>query len=381
MNARIPSALVVDDEAPVRDLLHEALSPVCEHLCLAADSREALRQMESHPHDLLIADICMPGRSGIDLLEVADQLQWDCVVVLMTGHASLSQIAGGIRLQAADLLLKPFSLAELHNSVTLAYQKLTAKRQQRSRWAMLSSGFDDSKHELEEARHRLYESHRSALITLVATLEAREYETYAHSFRVRSYALHLAHLINYSPESLSRLAYAALLHDIGKISISDSILLKPDTLSSDEVEKLKLHSMVGSRIVGRMGFLDEESKIILHHHEAWNGQGYPNGLSGQEIPLGSRLFAVADTLDAMTSDRCYRKALSLAAARCEIERCAGTQFDPEIAKVFCSVTDDVWQDLRRQADAYAQAAIVPEFSKSECEIYSQLPVQQFAVIP
>src|SRR3954471_925971 len=185
MNARIPSALVVDDEAPVRDLLREALSPVCEHLCLAADSREAFRQMESHPHDLLVADICMPGWSGIDLLEVANQLQWDCAVVLMTGHASLSQVAGGIRFHAADLLLKPFSITELHNSLTLAYQKLTARRQQQSRWAVLSSGLDRSQHELEKVRHRLYESHRSALITLVATLEAREFETYAHSFRVR----------------------------------------------------------------------------------------------------------------------------------------------------------------------------------------------------
>jgi putative nucleotidyltransferase with HDIG domain len=375
MSVHVPSLLVVDDEAPIRNFLGEALQPLCDHLCLVADSRMALRSMESHHHDLLLVDICMPGYSGIELLAMADQLCWDCAVVLMTGHATLEQVAGGLRLQAADLLLKPFSLDSLERSICLAYEKLQKKRTCAQEYAQLASGLHSADAELQRTRRHLWESHRSSLITLIATLEAREYATYSHSFRVRSYAIHLARLVAYPTVGIANLAYAALLHDIGKIAVSDSVLLKPGPLTVEEFELLKTHSIVGEKIVSRMGFMETGSKIIRHHHEHWDGRGYPDGLSGATIPLGSRLFAVADTLDAMTSHRCYRKALSLAAARAEIMRCSGTQFDPQIAEVFCSVPDDAWQELRRQADRFAKCASVPEISTGADALDSRAPVE------
>lgn len=377
MTVHIPSVLVVDDEGPVRDFLYEALRPVCGHLCVAADSREAFRCMESHSHDLLLVDICLPGYSGIELLEIAEQLRWDCAVVLMTGHATLEQVAGGVRLQAADLLLKPFSLDSLNYSIASAYSKLQAKRNRLHEREELASGLRRSSEELERTRRNLHESHRSALVALIATLEAREYATYAHSFRVRSYAVHLAYVTRYPVSDIPRLALAALLHDIGKIAVSDSILLKPGPLLPKEFELLKTHSAVGERIVSRMGFMEEESRIIRHHHEHWDGGGYPDGLRGEQIPLGSRLFAVADALDAMTSDRCYRKALTLASARVEIDRCSKRQFDPLVTHAFSSVPDEVWQELRHQADRHAQAASIPEFSRDAVAFDSQVLLEQF----
>jgi len=232
----------------------------------------------------------------------------------------------------------------------------------RNEHASLTSGLRERTRQLELVRHLLSTSHRSALESLVATLDAREHETYAHSFRVRAYALHLAAALQYAADELPILSYAALLHDIGKVAISDSILLKPGPLTAKEFQMLKVHSVAGERIVDRIGFLQGAGAIIRHHHERWDGRGYPDGIAGPKIPLASRVFALADTLDAMTSDRCYRKALTLSDARREIERCSGTQFDPSVVGVFTAIPDPVLRQLRQQADTDAQAAVIPEIS-------------------
>jgi putative nucleotidyltransferase with HDIG domain len=360
MTPQISRILVVDDEQPIREYLQEALRPLCQQVCLAADLWQAMRCMESHPHDVMLSDICLPGSSGMNLLELSQHFRWDCAVILMTGHASLDQVVNGVRLQAADFLLKPFSMDTLVAAVNRAHSKVQLLRQSKKERESLASGLRQRTEELEVTRQTLRDSYRSALETLVATLEAREHETYAHSFRVRAYALHLAGITNYPAAGLQRLAYAALLHDIGKIAVPDPVLLKPGPLNAAEFELLKLHSVVGERIVSRMGFLSGAAKIIRNHHERWDGKGYPDGLSGAQIPFGSRLFAVADTIDAMTSKRCYRGALTIDDARAELLRCSGTQFDPDVAIHAVRVADETWKQLRHSADSDAQSAIIPE---------------------
>ena len=357
-----PDVLVVDDEGTVRDCLAEALAPYCGHVRAVDGVDNALRALETSHFDLVLSDVCMPGPSGLDLLALARQLDWDCAVILMTGQANMDQVVAGVRLHAEDFLLKPFGLDTLEHSIRKAYEKLRAARARRCEREALSAGLKERTAQLEVTRQLLCDSYRAALETLVATLEAREPETCAHSFRVRTYVLHLASAMCYPAADLSRLAYAALLHDIGKVAVSDSILLKPGPLTPAEFEVLKMHCAVGERIVNRMGFLQGAGKIIRHHHERWDGRGYPDGISGTAIPFGSRLFAIADTLDAMTSNRCYRLSLSLDAARQEIHRCSGSQFDPIIASVFGDVSDDVWIQLRHQADNDARVAVIPEIS-------------------
>ena len=360
MNSALPQLLIVDDELSVREYLTEALLPVCNRVAAVDSLDTALQALEETRFDIVLADICMPGASGLDLLALAQQLSWDCSVILMTGHAELNHVVAGVRLHAADFLLKPFGIDTLQHSVRHSFEKLQANRRRRSERDVLSAGLRERTEQLELAQHLLSDSYRSSLETLVATLEAREPETYAHSFRVRAYATYLASLMKYPAEDLPRLSYAALLHDVGKVAVSDSILLKPGPLSTEEFEVLKLHSTVGERIVNRMGFLTGIGKIVRHHHERWDGRGYPDGISGTRIPFGSRLFAVADTLDAMTSNRCYRGSLTIAAARQEIERCSGTQFDPEVAQIFATIAEDRWRQLRKQADSDAGAAVIPE---------------------
>ena len=190
---------------------------------------------------------------------------------------------------------------------------------------------------------------------MVVILDLREHETCAHSFRVRTYAMHLAQKINYPADRLSLLSTAALLHDIGKIAVPDQILLKPGRLDSNEMLLLRQHSIIGEQIVRRSAMLRECAPIIRHHHERWDGTGYPDRLARTQIPLGARLFALADTLDAMTSDRCYRSALTLGQARAEVARCSSTQFDPALAQHFQSIPDEVWVHLRNQADEQADS--------------------------
>ena len=364
MTELVPRLLIVEDEAPVREFLSEAVADHCASLLAVADVQEAFRALESGQFDVVLADICLPGCSGMDLLYLAQQFKWDSAIILTTGHASLDLVASSVRLHAADFLLKPFTVDEVLHAITQTYQKLLLRREQMKADVQLRCGLQERTQELEQARQTLRETCRSSLESLVATIEAREPETYAHSFRVRTYAAHLAALTNYPVQLLPRLAYAGLLHDIGKIAVSDEVLLKPGKLTAEEFDRLRIHPVVGEKIVRRMGFLQEEATLIRHHHERWDGRGYPDGLRKEQIPLGSRLFAVADTLDAMTSTRCYRSSLTLDDARKEIARCAGTQFDPAIAQVFASVTPEMWVLLRRRADAAANAATIRELNHS-----------------
>jgi putative nucleotidyltransferase with HDIG domain len=365
-----PRLLIVDDEAPVREFLADALTDVCAELRAVGDLKEALHALASASYDVVLADICMPGCSGMDLLHLAKQFRWDSAIILMTGHASLDLVASSVRLHAADFLVKPFSLADLLRSINGAYQRLLVRRELVKQQNQLCSGLRERTEQLELARQTVRETYRSALESMVATLEAREPETYAHSFRVRAYAMHLAELMNYPATQLPRLAYAGLLHDIGKIAVSDAVLLKPGKLTAEEFKALQVHPIAGERIIQRMGFLQEEAKLIRHHHEHWNGRGYPDGLRGNQIPFGARLFAVADTLDAMTSNRCYRAALTLTDARKEIAACAGAQFDPEVARAFATVAPETWLALREQADASAHAATIPEFNRDSLPDFS-----------
>jgi putative nucleotidyltransferase with HDIG domain len=194
---------------------------------------------------------------------------------------------------------------------------------------------------------------RSYNFTLEAmgdALDLRDAQTEGHSRRVTAYTIAVAREIGLDTECLRTIARGAFLHDIGKIATPDAILLKPGTLTPEETAIMREHCARGYEMVHKIPFLREAAEIIYAHQESFDGTGYPRGLRGEEIPLGARIFAIADTLDAITSDRPYRKGRSFAEARAEIHRCSGTQFDPAIVKVFIAMPDDVWSDLRREVE-------------------------------
>jgi len=200
---------------------------------------------------------------------------------------------------------------------------------------------------LFEERER---SHMATLTTLASALDARERETQAHSQRVKEYSLRLAKELAVPEADWKLLLVGALLHDVGKIGISDTILLKPGDLTGEEWQEMRRHPMIGYEMLKDLAHLQVERAIVLAHHERWDGLGYPKGIIGTAIPLGARIFSVADTLDAMTSDRPYRKRVDFATAIDEISRGSGTQYDPEVVAAFLEVPIEEWEEIRRRTE-------------------------------
>lgn len=197
-------------------------------------------------------------------------------------------------------------------------------------------------------------AHEGALIALVNALDARERNTHLHSLRVRAYSVKLGEYLKMPKRSLDTLARGALLHDIGKIGVPDSLLLKEGPLTDDEWGIMKKHPEIGGRILETIPFLNDAAVIVRTHHEKYDGSGYPQGLSGSRIPLASRIFAVVDALDALLSDRSYRAALSFVDARQRIVSARGSHFDPEIVSVFETIPESEWRLIAKETENYPQ---------------------------
>jgi HD-GYP domain-containing protein (c-di-GMP phosphodiesterase class II) len=214
--------------------------------------------------------------------------------------------------------------------------------------------------QLEAARRRIELTYDETLEALGAALDLRDTETAGHSQRVTRYCLEMAKALRCSADQLKQIARGSYLHDIGKIGIPDSILLKEGKLTGEETQVMQTHVRIGYELVSRIAFLAGATEIVLTHQERHDGTGYPQGLVGNEIPLGARIFSVADTLDAMTSDRPYRRALPFATARDEITRESGKQFDPEVVRVFLSISEPVWESIRLEVAGHRGAMRKPQ---------------------
>jgi putative nucleotidyltransferase with HDIG domain len=205
---------------------------------------------------------------------------------------------------------------------------------------------EDRTAQLKGALDQLEQSYDDTLEALGGALDLKDAETEGHCRRVTAFTIAIAKEMKVDPVLLPQIARAAFLHDIGKMAIPDQILRKPGPLTTEEREVMRTHCEIGYNMVTRIPFLREAAQIVLSHQEYFDGTGYPRGLRGDQIPLGARIFAVADAVDAMISDRPYRKALSITHARDEVARCSGTQFDPKVVEVFLSMPDKLWSELR-----------------------------------
>lgn len=344
-----PRVVVVDDEDAVQSAVAGLLYDYASEIQLCDSVNSAVYCLAQHDFDVVICDMCMPGTHGLELIKKIRELQQDIAFIVMTGRPELPDVITALRLQASGFLQKPFSKAQIVDALDTAYRAVRTQRQIAKHLTLLKSQVEEKSIQLRDALANLEITERGSLEALVAALDAREHETCAHSFRVRAYTSCLAEQVKYPGHLMLELESAALLHDVGKISIPDSILLKPGKLTAEEFEQCKTHSVSGARILGSIRSLCGVAKIVRHHHERWNGSGYPDHLEGENIPLGARLFTIADTLDALISDRCYRPATSFANARKEIIRCAGTQFDPAAVEAFLRIPEEEW--LRLQATA------------------------------
>ncbi len=343
MNSRI---LIVDDEAPIRALLGEHLRQEGYEVALAHNGAAALEVLTKAEFELVLTDVRMPGMSGLELLAEIVRTQPAVGVLMLTACEDLTLAVNAMRIGALDYILKPFRLAEITLSVREALKRRQNLLEQTQRMHLLEDTVNERTAELRRLLDRLHDASEITLEALVAALDAREHETQAHSKRVSEYTLYLAREMSVDAFELDVIRRGAMLHDIGKIGIPDSILLKPGKLTDEEWVGMQKHPQIGYWILDGIEALKPASDIVLSHHERHDGTGYPRKLSADRIPLGARIFSVADCLDVMTSDRPYRKALSYEDARSEISRFSGTQFDAEVVKYFLRVRPDVWTDIR-----------------------------------
>ena len=344
--------LVVDDEEPIREIVASMLGTAGYACKQAASGLEALAILTSgEEFDLMLSDLMMADLDGIGLLERTKEKYPDMPVVMVTAVHDISVALAAIRNGAYDYLLKPFEREQLLNTVSRALENRRLKVENRIYQTNLESLVKARTDQLQTAMGNLERSYDITLEALGDALDLKDRETEGHSKRVTAFTIAIARAMGLPRDQINTIARGAFLHDIGKMAIPDKILNKPGKLEPEEFSIMKEHAHLGYQIVKKIPFLAEAAEIVYSHQERFDGSGYPRGLRGEQIPLGARIFSVADTLDAITSDRIYRPKQTLGAAREEIAKWAGRQFDPEVVRVFLEMPDNIWEDLRKEIHA------------------------------
>ncbi|MCC7381352.1 MAG: response regulator [Deltaproteobacteria bacterium] len=338
--------LVVDDDEAVRQIVAELLRDEGYEPSTAATADEAVAMMRQSHFPLVITDIKMPGRDGITMLREIRSEFPDAAVIMMTGYGQVESAVEALKWGASDYLTKPIRVNHLAAAVLRALDRRRLVLEHKAYQRDLEGAVLEKTAALEHAYQQISETYRITLESLVTALDARECETGSHSQRVVRFSLAIGDRMGVTGQGRDDLARGALLHDIGKIGVPDHILLKPARLTEDEWIEMRKHPEIGARIISGIEFLAPAADIVLAHQERWDGQGYPRRLRGDQIPLGARIFAVADTIDAITTDRPYRRGRSFGHAREELLRCSGTQFDPAVVAVTAAITDLEWMRLR-----------------------------------
>ena len=347
--------LLVDDDSGLRALLRTTFEAVAVEVDEAGNAREAAERVAASPPEVIVLDVGLPGIDGIAFcrqLKAAPETA-DIRVVLLTGLDDVEDVATAAGADA--LVLKPFRPLELLTVV----ERLAAGRaglplrssNARSEEEQLLLYARDLRDlvELERGQRVLLErAYRDTVAALASALESKDTGTRQHSQRVQLYALELAKALDPIVAGHPSVDYGFLLHDIGKIGVPDQILRKPSSLNEGEWRLMRMHTVLGEQLLGRVSFLQGAGmEIVRSHHERWDGGGYPDGLAGEEIPIGARIFAVADALDAITSHRPYRSAQSWRAAHKVIVAESGKQFDPQVVAAFRD-REHLLHEIRRE---------------------------------
>ncbi|NVJ02884.1 HD domain-containing protein [Myxococcus sp. AM009] len=345
--------LVVDDDVLILAALSRILQAEGYDVVTHSDPAVAAREVG---FQVVLTDFMMPYLNGIELLGALREKNPKAVRLMLTAAADFRTASEAVnRGEVFRLLGKPWSLSDLTSSVRQAFDhyRLVDTNER------LSREVAEKNEELvainRDLERRVVERTAGLLDGLISALDYRDTETQWHSRRVSLYSRRLAQEVGMTGGALDVVEQGALLHDIGKIGVRDSILLKPGPLTPDEWVEMRKHPEFGYRMLAKMPYLHEAALIVLQHQERWDGKGYPQNLAGEDIVLGARIFCLADTVDAITSDRPYRKGRPMSVAREEIRRCAGTQFDPALAEAFLHIPETEWQRIRQEVEALEAA--------------------------
>lgn len=340
--------LAIDDEENNLLLLQRTLRNKYTIL-LASSGEEALKIIDERGEDisLIVSDQKMPFMEGTDFFKRISENYPHIVKILLTGHSNVDILVEAINeCHLFQYILKPFEPEQLCMIIESGIKK----------YALSVSKV----HILQDLSELFYKTIKS----IAHALDAKDQYTHGHSMRVTLYSLALAKSLNLEDELLEEIEITGLLHDIGKIAIPEKILLKPGKLTPEEYDVIKTHPDLGKRLVEGIDKLKVVSTWLKYHHERYDGKGYPDGIAGEQIPISSRIIAIADTYDAMTSTRAYRQALSHQEAIDEIHNCAGTQFDPELANLFIQINEEIELIKQDPEGCYSRYSYLDKFMNS-----------------
>lgn len=342
--------LVVDDGEQIRALIARIGASCGWEVEEAVDGESAVEKVRETDYDVVLLDIMMPGRSGIETLPEIVKYGHHTAVIMMTAFADAATAVTALRQGATDYLEKPFAVDLLKFRVAQALQRRQLEMQKQRYVASIEEAIRERTSELQSAW-------QGTIFALARLAESRDDETGAHLIRLRSYTVAIAEAMHrrglypgvLSTNFIEWLKDTAPLHDIGKVGIPDAILLKPGKLTADEFEQMKTHTLIGARAledvrrrVGKQMFLDIGIQVARSHHERIDGDGYPDGLAGDEIPIAARVVSVADTYDALSQSRVYRpKAFTHEEAMGMIREETGDKFDSDVVEAFGSIQDEV----------------------------------------
>ncbi len=322
------AVVVVDDEPVITELLCAALE-ADRFTCYAAhNGPEALAELAKRPCAFVLSDVRMPGMSGLDLLEQVRAHYPDTFVLLLTGAADVGMVTRAFRAGACDFLTKPFSMDELRDRMEVAHERRIEALRQREAEQYKTK-------RLEHLALRYEGMVNGVVSSLAMVLDTKHPQTRAHSERVALRAADVATSMGMGPDDVQAMYVAGLLHDIGKIAVDSTILEKSGKLDHDEFDQIRSHPAESARIVDPVALSPLVVAAIRHHHERWDGTGYPDGLLGDAIPLSARILSVCDAYDAMTNERTYSPALPAAEGIARLHEGAGRQWDPAVVDMFC----------------------------------------------
>jgi len=335
--------LIVDDESVIRRILRQRLSADGYYCKEAGNAGEALEKLREDPIDLVILDIKMPGRSGIELLADIKSSYPDAAVIMATAITDTGTAIQCMRKGAYDYLVKPFNLDEVSLSSERALEKRRLELENKAYQQHLEEMVVERTAALKQAIGQIKLASLDTIHRLVQAAEYKDEDTGAHIKRMSQYSAAIARQLGLGDSEVENILYAAPMHDVGKIGIPDRILLKTGGLDADEWEVMKKHTVIGAEILrgSEAEFIQLAEIIALTHHEKWDGSGYPRGLRGSKIPLIGRIVAIADVFDALTSKRPYKKPFSTEESLEIIRGGRGSHFEPKVVDAFFAVEDEI----------------------------------------
>jgi len=340
--------LLIDENSETANLLGRLLRS--NYNCDRVETSEAaLWKLRQKDYCVVLCNANLLKTESLQLIPQMQMIAPHVAILLLGEKNSAENVIKTFRAGAFDYLFKPLEFEQVELAIKRAIEHYESKCLKDRYQFHLENLAAERATEIDKALEEVESSYRITLKALVQALETRDFETHGHSERVVTFSLRLGYELGLEKDALRDLELGALLHDIGKIGVPDAILRKPAKLNEEEWAKMKLHPLHGQKILRNITFLEGAAKVVAQHHERWDGDGYPYGVRGEDIDIGARIFAVVDAFDAMVSDRVYRKGRPYQEALEELERCAGTQFDPLIVEAFKVIPKEDWEILRERS--------------------------------